>query len=153
MEITKTSMDVKQKGGRLTVEEAELQGAIDDACKEARLNNGLDVPVYTRVWIRKGVEDYIRKQSVKPGLQADDCVTDKEKAEYLMEKDIWELRKMRQMSKGEPVKNFADMERKARVLLTAFANSIGKPEFSVNPLIQIRALFMDAMFKFGKWDR
>lgn len=144
---------------KLTAEQMELHEVIDQACMEARLNTGNAVPTYTKVWIRKSMEEYLEKNAhkwikseVEP-VATDNMATDKDKAEFLVEKIQWELRKMRMLSKGKPLsKDWADMERKARVLLNRFGQELpGAVQTAL--LIDMMALFMDMMFKTGKWDK
>lgn len=137
---------------KLSAEEMELQEVIDSACEEMRVETGEIIPLFKRVWLRKDISDHLAKKYSEP-VVSKDLVTDKEKAEFLVEKIKWEHRKMQMLSKGKPLsKDWADMERKARVLLNQFGQ--GLPEqVQAALLIDMMALFMDMMFKTGKWGK
>lgn len=145
--------DFDEKGHlRMTDEQRELQSIVDKSLEECGGRGSLSA--YQRVWLRKSLEEHIDKKygDVKEPVLPQGTVTDKEKAEFMVEKVVWELRKMRQAAKGALSKDFMDMERKARKLLNVFGQSLpDNPD--CNLLLDITALFMEMMFKEGKWSK
>lgn len=141
---------------KLTAGQMDLQEVIDGFCDSYRLKNGVLISTFYRAWLRRDIEEYLTKKGIDldalperevPPVPAAGMVTDKQKAEYVVEKTVWELRKLRQMTNGVPSTGWADMERKARKLLNEFGNDIGTDRFSVNLLFDIMALFMHEIFK------
>jgi len=146
--------ELDSNGGheKLTADEIEMQEVIEDAFKEMRLFDGFQMPQIKQIWLRKNIMEHLAKKYGEP-VATDNMVTDKEKAEFLVEKIKWEHRKMQMLSKGKPLsKDWADMERKARVLLNQFGQGLPE-EVQASCLIDMMALFMDMMFKTGKWGK
>lgn len=110
--------------------------------------------VYQKVWLRKDIEAFIEKKGglVQEPKLAKDVVTEKDKYDFIMEKIIWEARKIRQVSKGNPFKDWADMERKSREVLNRFGQALPK-EVKAELLICCAAMFFIGITSWGKWEK
>lgn len=148
---------------KLTAEQQELQDVIQGSSHEMRLEGFGTLSRFQVSWIRKDVEKYLESQGKGFGIVVDtisgdgEPVTDKEKSEFMVDKIIEELRKMRSFTgrKGLSV-DWYDVERKCRLLLNEFGNKCIDAEDGVKtdprPLVRLMALVLDGMFRFGKWS-
>lgn len=136
---------------KLSAEEMELQEVIDTACEEMRVETGEIIPLFKRVWLRKDISDHLAKKYGEPVITKD-FVTEKDKFDFIMEKIIWESRKIRRISNGNPFKDWADMERKAREVLNRFGQDLpGKVKIEL--LVTCAAMFFIGITSWAKWDK
>lgn len=144
---------------KLTNEQMELQEVIRLSFNEMRLEGFRPVTTFEISWVRKDIEKYLEKKGIEITTVSPvgELVTDREKVQFIADKMLEELRKMRVAAGGKELsRDWYDMERKARELLNIFGNSIDGGDKAKNdprPLVRIMGLFMDAMFRFGKWGK
>lgn len=132
----------------------ELLGVIKRSVKELQAEHqGKNyISNYDIVWIAKSIEKYGYKKEMPVSQELPEGVTDREKIEFVVEKVIWERRKRLEATHGVLSSSWEETERKARLLLNAFGNKL-PGEVDAKILINIMALFLDSMFKWGKWEK
>lgn len=148
---------------KLTAEQQELQDVIQGSSHEMRLEGFGTLSRFQVSWIRKDIEKYLESRGKGLGIVIDtisgdgEPVTDREKAEFMIDKTVEELRKMRVQAGRKGISSdWFDVERKARLLLNEFGNKCIDAEDKVRtdprPLVRLMALVLDGMFKYGKWN-
>lgn len=134
--------------------DAELLGVMCRSVKELQAEHqGKNyISYFDIVWIAKSLEAAGYKKTPEEAQELPAGVTDREKVEFMLQKVIWERRKRLEATHGRLCDNWTDMERKARLMLNEFGKHL-PGEVKGQILVNMMALFMDSMFKWGKWEQ
>lgn len=148
--------DIDARGHfKLTDEQMELQSVIDNAFKEMRLQDGTMALGYQRAWLRKDIEAFIAKKggfvSTEPVITKD-LLTEKEKFDFIIEKVMYDMWRIRKIAGGNPFKSWMEAERKFRLLLDGFGQALPNEVKTELLITEISSIIL-AMLGFGKWEK
>ena len=135
----------------------ELMGVIKRSVRELQeQHDGKNyICTYDQVWIAKSIQEagWVKANNGTTPLPPFDKggITNREKTEFVIEKVIWEWRKRMESTGGKLSTSWEDMERKARLILNEFGKGLPN-DINAQLLINMMALFIDAMYKWGKWE-